>query len=197
MQKIALSDKLQITALAINVLLVIFFAIWNISQEERIAKLEYDELAPRVVIYREVKLDTSNDRALYNWVIRNNGRIAAENVILDIFSNAAFPFEDCTLGIPFDAAPKRVSGEHIIFENVTLPPQGTISAFCQTKTDLLKGFIETHKVSPEAVPSLNCEKAAAYDSNLLFLLPNLGISANNLEPSRIVYCVESLSDVYK
>jgi hypothetical protein len=196
--KVTFYEKLQIIGFAINVLVLIALAAWNIYHEERLAKLEYDELAPRIVIYREVKLDAQSDNAFYLWVIRNNGRIAAENVILTIFSNSEFLFEDCALGVPFDNIPKRVAGDHLIFENITLSPQGTISVSCKTKPGSVKAFIEKHKVSPDVVPSLNCKQAvAAYDVAMLLLLPNLGVIGNNVEPSRITYCVANLSDVYK
>jgi hypothetical protein len=196
--KVTFYEKIQIIGFAMNIFVLIVLAVWNNYYNERLSKLEYDELAPRIVIYREVKLDSQSDNAFYLWVIRNNGRIAAENVILTIFSNSEFPFEDCTLGVPFDDIPKRVARDHLLFENITLSPQGTISVSCNTKAGSVKAFIQKYKVSPDAVPSSNCEQAvAAYDIATLLLLPNLGVMGNNVEPSRVTYCVESLPDVYK
>jgi len=196
-QSITFSDKFQVVALIINIGVIVGLAIWNIQQEERLAKLEYNELAPRIAVYREVMLDLKSYSATYNWIIRNNGRTAAQNIVVSIFSNAEFPFQDCGLGIPFDNSGKRVVNNYILFESLTLPPGGTISVACSTKSGVVMSFMEKHKVFPNTVPSMNCfQQAASYDSEILFLLPNLGITANNVDSSRI-YCVEELRDAYE
>lgn len=195
-EKATLGDKIQIIALGANILVLVGLAIWNIIQEERLVKLEYDELAPRMVIYREVNPNLEFDYASYYWTIRNNGRLAAENVVISIYSNVEFSFQDCSLGVPFDNVPKRVSGDYILFEGFELSPQGTVSVFCSTKSGLLMAFMQKHKVFPEKIPSLNCVQSATYDFETVYLLPNLGITANNVEPSRIS-CVEAIEDLHK
>ena len=189
-------DSFQIIALVVNIVVVIGLAIWNIGQEERLSKLEYDELAPRIVTYREVTLNLDIDYAFYTWIIRNNGRTAAENIVISIYSHPEFPFGDCSLDVPFDNIQKRVSGDYKLFEGITLSPQGTILASCATKTGVVLAFMEKYKTFPDKMPSLNCSQAGAYDFDTLILLPNLGITANNVEPSRIS-CVEDAKDVLK
>ncbi|MBI4762814.1 MAG: hypothetical protein ACOYYF_16020 [Chloroflexota bacterium] len=193
--KTTLGDKIQIITLLANFMLTIGLTIWNVRQSERIAKLEYDELAPRIVIHRKVTPNLELDFAIYSWLIRNNGRTAAENVVISVYSNSEFSFRDCSLGVPFDNIPKRVSGDYILFEGLTLSPQGTVSVSCSTNSGLM-AFMEKHKVFPETIPSLNCAQSGAYDFNLVYILPNLGITANNLDPSKIS-CVEEMSDLYK
>ena len=192
--KTVVGDKTQIIAIA-NILLTLGLTIWNVYQNERIAKLEYDELAPRIVIHRKVISNLELDFAIYSWSIRNNGRSAAENVVISVYSNSEFSFNDCNLGIPFDNIPKRISGDYILFEGLTLSPQGTVSVSCSTNSGLM-AFMEKHKVFPETIPSLNCVQSRDYDFDLVYLLPNLGVTANNLEPSKIS-CVEEINDLYK
>jgi hypothetical protein len=195
-QKTTFRDSFQIIALVVNIMVVIGLASWNVGQEERLSKLEYEELAPRIVTYREVTLNYDFDYAFYSWVIRNNGRTAAENIVMTIYSHSEFPFEDCKLAVPFDNTQKRVSGEYILFEGITLPPQDAILATCSTKTRVLSAFMEKHKISPDKIPGLNCFQARAYDFDTLILLPNLEIIANNVEPSR-TSCVEDATDILK
>ncbi len=188
------SDKIQVVAIIINVVLVVAVGYWNYLQEDRLSKLEYDEFAPKIKIYRSVDLDLKLDFALYNWIVRNNGRTSAEDVTISIFSNEEFKFGECNLAVPFDTAKKRLAGNYILFENISLPPQGTINIFCVTKHGSLLSFLEKYKVFPDKIPCLNCEPPADFD--IAYLLPNLGITGKNLETAR-VQCVQDQSEVFK
>jgi hypothetical protein len=193
---ITFSDIFQIIALLVNIVIVIALAVWNIGQEERLSKLEYDEFAPRIAVYRDVILNLELDYAFYSWAIRNNGRTSAENVVLSAYANAEFPFDYCSLGVPFDNVQERISGDYVIFEDITLSPQGMITVSCRTKLGSLLAFMEKYKVSPDVIPNWNCPQAGAYDFNILRLSPNLEVIASNLEPSRIS-CIEDMEDILK
>lgn len=203
--KLTSSDTITIISLAINSFLIVFIAYWSFKVDERISKLEYDELAPKIAIRRKVKLDLIYNDVIYEWTIRNNGRKLAENVTIALFSTSELPLETCILGVPYDAIAPRINDmlliqKHIIFENIQLPPEGTISVFCNSTPGSLTNFAIKHNILPDKVLGLHCLNSndqLTYE--ISYSLPDLGITGNNIEQQRVNYCITDTDwfDLYR
>ena len=190
-KKIAVADRISIIALIVNSVVAVGLAFWNIRITDRLARLEYEDYAPRVRISR---VSWANEGNYYLTLsLQNIGLKDVENLHLVIDSYILYPLRSCRVRLAHNVEPQNtndVSRVFVLYTFQRISPSETIVIDCSSPSII--AYYNGKDYSPFTVEDEKCLPKFPEHPEYSSAIPRIQVFGTNL--ARIDYECTTLSE---